>query len=117
MRSIREAIERVPAVDCNPLDRASFYVEELKYGPGPGKLEVAEWEEMVAQLETLLRDAGVSSMSGEELLEAIFYYGNSVAGSFGMSFQLGLSVFLDGLMHGIALGAGLDSEPRNPKGQ
>lgn len=118
MKSVREAIERVPAVDRNALDRASFYVEALKYGPGPGKLELAGAEEIVAQLDTLLRDAGVkTSMTGEELLEAIFYYGDSLSHHLGTTFRVGVSMFLDGLMHGIAFGAGLDGEPRDPKGE
>ena len=104
--------QRDPSSDPTPLDRASFYVEELKYGPGAGRLEGVDAEQIVAQLEVLLRDAGVSSMTGEQLLDAMVYYGVSLASSFTTHPTITLSLFLDGLMHGIALAGGLVGEPR-----
>lgn len=106
---------RDPSTDRTPLDRASFYVEELKYGPGSGKLERAEFDQVVAQLEVLLRDAGVTSMTGLELLEAMDYYAISLARTLGVPPTFTRSIFLDGLMHGIALTAGLEGDHRNPR--
>jgi hypothetical protein len=104
--------ERNPSADPTPLDRASFYVEELKYGVGPRRLEQAKSGEIAAEFESLLRDAGVTSMTGEELARAMVYYGRSLANTFRTPRTIALSMFCDGLMHGIALAAGLTAEPR-----
>jgi F0F1-type ATP synthase membrane subunit c/vacuolar-type H+-ATPase subunit K len=110
-------VTRDPSADRNPLDRASFYVENLKCGAGPGRLERASKDELVAELEVLLRDAGVTQMTGQQLAGAIDYYGESLAANFGAPRLICLSAFVDGLMHGIALAAGLEGELRNPRGQ
>ena len=109
------SLTRNPSVDRNPFDLASFYVEELKYGPGPGQVEGASREQIVGQCEVLLRDAGVTSMTGAELIDALDFYGESLARSFGVPRVLTLSCFVDGVMHGIALAAGLEGPHREPK--
>lgn len=103
---------RDPSANPTPLDWASFYVEELKYGPGPGNLEVAAPNEVVAELEALLRDAGITSMTGEELAKAMTFYGVSLSKSLRIHRMIASSLFLDGLMHGIAFGAGLKGSHR-----
>jgi len=55
---------RDPSANPTPLDWASFYVEGLKYGPGPGQLEAASGRETADQLEALLRDAVDGFMHG-----------------------------------------------------
>lgn len=107
--------DRSPSADPNALDWASFYVEELKYGSGPGTLERAMPGEIAEQLDRLLRDAHVpDAMPGAELERAMLYYGASLANTFRMPRVLALSIFCDGLMHGIALAGGLKGKPRNP---
>ncbi len=98
-----------------PLDRASLYVESLKYGGGAGKVRAAGWDETVGQMETLLRDAGVRSMTGAELLEALEFYERSLVRGLCAPLLLVRSCFLDGLMHGIALAGGLEGQRRDPK--
>lgn len=90
------------------LDRASFWVEELKYGPGEKTVEQITMDEYAAQMEVLLRAANVTSTTGEELLEASKFYAVSQAKSFGVNVILTYSIWLDGLMHGVALTAGLE---------
>jgi hypothetical protein len=107
--------ERDPRVDRTPLDRASFYIEQLKYGPGAGKVEGVSADQMISQLEVLLRDARVDSMTGYQLERAALYYGRSLATSLQMPEILAGSCWLDGLMHGIAFAAGLRAEPRRPR--
>jgi hypothetical protein len=106
---------RNPSADPTPLDRASWYIESLKYGAGPGVLEATEWDAVVGQMETLLRDAGAQSMTGAELLEATEYYSRSFAGTLGVPILLTRSLFVDGLMHGIALAGGVEGEPRDSR--
>jgi hypothetical protein len=108
-------MSRNPSVDQNPLDRASFYIEELKYGPAAGDVERVTVDEFAGQLEVLLRDAGVTSMTGAQLADAAQYYGRSLARSFATNPVLAGSCFIDGLMHGIALAGGLQGELRDPR--
>jgi hypothetical protein len=106
---------RNPSADRTPLDEASFYIEELKYGARAGQVEPASRGEMTAALEVLLRDAGVATMTGAALGDASLYYGDSDARSFGLPRLIGRSIFLDGLMHGIEFAAGLKGALREPK--
>lgn len=109
---------RQPFVDRNPLDRASFYIESLKYGPRAGDLEPATRKEAANLLEALLRDAGITSMTGAELDVALDYYAESYAEQIiGLPPIIIKSLLIDGLMHGIALTAKLEGELRNPKGR
>ncbi|HWF25212.1 MAG TPA: hypothetical protein VG275_07185 [Solirubrobacteraceae bacterium] len=103
---------RDPTKDPTPLDRASFYVESLRYGAGPGKIEGVDFDQMVSQMEALLRDARVTNMSGSELIVASEYYVRSLARSFRCPPVLARSVWHDGLTHGIALAGGLEGELR-----
>lgn len=109
---IRAALGRDPREDRNPLDMASFYIEELKYGPGPQQLVGVSTKDVQVQLEGLLRDARVATMTGEELMEALEYYARNMALQFRLPLVLVRSVFLDGAMHGIALAGQLSAEPR-----
>lgn len=100
-----------------PLDLAGYYVEDLKYGAGDGVVETVTRERMVHQLEVLLRDAGVSSMTGAELLAAVIPYGRGLSGHLGIPEILARSIFVDGLMFGIALAGGLSgTDPRERLG-
>jgi hypothetical protein len=106
---------RNPSIDPNALDRASFYIEDLKYGPGPGPVEHLTRDQLTGQLEVLLRDAGITSMTGAELREAMEFYGESLAESFRAPRLLTFSCWVDGVMHGIALAAGIEGEHRQAK--
>lgn len=108
---------RDPSADPTPLDRASFYIEALKFGPGPGAVELLTNEDIAGQLETLLRDAGVTSMSGEELWHASTYYGQSFASTLSCRIGIPLSIWVDGMMHGLALAGKIEGEHRVAKGQ
>jgi hypothetical protein len=94
----------------NPFHRASFYIEQMKYGPGPKSIEGATYDQFAAQLELLLREAGIETMSGSELVETLDWYGRSFAHHFRMHPLLAKSIFCDGVMHGIAFAAGLSGE-------
>jgi hypothetical protein len=98
----------------NPLDCASFYIEELKYGDDAGILTPIDKQEAVAFLEALLRDAKVSSITGAELDSALDLYAGDFARMFGLSLIVAKTIFVDGLAHGIALAAGLEGHPRDP---
>ena len=52
-------------------------------------------------------------MTGEELATAMLYYGANIARTFGIPRTIAVSMFCDGLMHGIALAGGLTAEPRD----
>lgn len=110
-------MSRDPSTNPTPLDKASFYIESLKYGPGPGAVEGASLDEVVGQLDCLLRDAQVDSMSGQQLRDALEYYVQSFVRQFGLPPLLIRSLWCDGLMHGIALAGGITGEHRNPVGQ
>lgn len=107
---VREALGRDPREDRNPLDMASFYIEELKYGPAP--VTKVTTDDVQVQLEGLLRDAGVTTMTGAELMDALEFYARSTAVSFRLPLVLTRSLFLDGVMHGIAFARGVSAEPR-----
>jgi hypothetical protein len=109
---VREALGRDPREDRNPLDMASFYIEELKYGPSPEKVVSVSTDDVQVQLEGLLRDADVATMTGEELIRALEYYARSLSITFRVPLILSRSLLLDGMMHGIALAGGLSAEPR-----
>lgn len=96
----------------NALHQASFAVEELKYGPGEGKLEFMPAKEIDTQLATLLEAAGVTDITPEELRGAMEYYGVNFTNMLGGSKLVNYSVFIDGVMHGLALAAGLKGKPR-----
>jgi hypothetical protein len=96
----------------NPFHQASFYVEWVKYGRAPGKLVGATFEEIEADVARLLEDAEVTSMTAAELVETCDYYAESYALLFGIRRLVTKTMFLDGVMHGIAFAAGLKGEPR-----
>lgn len=102
----------------NPFHLASFYVEDLKYGDRQGEIvrtSAAEFDHMITRL---LYDAGLEGLiEPERLRGALSYYGDSFAISFNTTPELALSVFVDGVLHGIALAGGLHGQTRNPKGE
>jgi hypothetical protein len=106
---------RDPNEHPNALDWASFYVEDLKYGPEAAKVTTVDPPQIAAQLEVLLRDAGIGSMTGTELESAVVYYAQSWADAVQLNRTMTLSVFIDGLMHGIAIAGGLrGTHPSSP---
>jgi hypothetical protein len=102
----------VTADPSNPFHQASFYVEAIKYGRAPGRLVGATKDEITGDVEALLRDAGVDSMTGRDIVESCDFYAESYAQQFGIRQILAKTMFLDGVMHGIAFAAGLKGEPR-----
>ncbi len=97
----------------HPLHAASLYVEELKYGPGPRVVEGVTKALIVGQREALLREAGVNA-DARLLVEDTNHYATSFERSLGVRAILARSIFMDGLMHGVALAAGLRAEePRS----
>lgn len=98
------------------LDWASFYVESVKYGARKGTVQSVDADQLAAQFEVLLREAGVTAMTGAELLDALPYYVNGLAAQFKMSPRHAGSCFVEGLMLGVALGGGLRGQERNPRG-
>lgn len=113
------ALERDPVQDRTPLDEASFYLERMKFGPTPGpSVKEVPAREKRAMMEALLREANVGAMSGEELHTASVCYGHSImrgvlqAESWGVPLEQVLrELWLDGVMHGVALAAGLRADP------
>lgn len=93
----------------NPLHGASFYIEELKFGQGPLTVTGATTAELVAQYEGLLRDAGIE-LDSKLLVETLDFYGRSFERSFHVHAVLAKSIFSDGIMHGLALAAGLKGQ-------
>lgn len=106
---------RNPSRRPTPLDWSSFYIESLKYGPGSGAVEGVTRDQITAQLETLLRDADVSSMTGAELIDACDFYAESLARALGLPVIMVKTLWLDGLMHGIAFAAGVRGEHRHSR--
>lgn len=96
----------------NPFHQASFYVEWVKYGRAPGRLVAATVEEITADVARILEDAGVETMSAADLVATCDYYAESYAQQFGVSRLVAKTMFLDGVLHGIAFVAGLKGEPR-----
>lgn len=96
-----------------PLDLASFYLHATKKSAmqvAPGIAATVD-EQTWALLETILRDAGVSCMTGRELAEACEYYVASSALILQAPEILVRALWVDGLIHGIALSGGLTAEP------
>lgn len=94
----------------NPFHQSSFYVEELKYPAGePGTPKITE--DARGQIEALFRDAGIDSMSSEEFLATMVFYGDTWMQLVGIDPLVAKSIFADGVMHGIAFAAGLKADP------
>lgn len=95
------------------LHSASLYVEELKYAEGPRRLEAVAPKAIAAQFDLLLRDAGIEGLDPAEIVADSYIYGRSFEASLLVPRQFAHSIFVDGLLHGLALGARLrGSEPR-----
>lgn len=89
------------------LHAASLYVEELKYAEGPRRLALQDPDAVAAQFDLLLRDAGIKGLDPAEIVGDSYVYGRSFEASIHVPRQLAHSIFVDGLMHGVALAAGL----------
>lgn len=96
----------------NVMHQASFYIERLKYGDGPRAVELVAADSMSEQVEHLLQAAGVTDLTADEFNDAASYYGRSFSRQFGGSALVAKSIFVDGIMHGLALAAGLRGESR-----
>lgn len=94
----------------NPLHQASFYVEALKYGPGSRRLERVGEDEFCVQLERIIADTRTDA-TPEQLIEAFGYYGDSFAEQLNLSPLVAKSIFVDGVLHGMALAGGLHGQP------
>lgn len=95
----------------NPLHLASFYIERLKYGPGPGRIEGVTHEEVISQLRTLLEASSINTITAEELYATCQYYSASWSRVIRIDPVFLHSLFVDALMHGIALASGLEGPP------
>lgn len=100
----------------HPLHRASFYIEDLKWGrdrwDGPDAdpaITAIGQDAIVAQIEMLLRDVDLD-LDAEGLRAATDHYAESFAKQFGVSELVARSIFVDGLLHGIALKAGMEGD-------
>lgn len=103
---------RIAKLDAsNPLHRASFWLEELKYGPGERRVEAVTFEEIEDQFRGLLADLNLTDVSAEQVVDAARYYGGSFALIFRIPEAVALSIFVDGLLHALALAAGKTAEP------
>lgn len=96
---------------AHALHGASLYVEELKYAEGPRRLEAVTPESLAEQLGLLFRDANLRELDPAEVVKDSYFYGLSFELTLGINRQLTHSIFIDGLLHGLALGAGLRAEP------
>jgi hypothetical protein len=91
------------------LHKASFYIERLKFGEGPGKVETVKAKDYAEQIGLILRDAGFDHLDPEQLIEDCLYYGKSYEQLFGVRELFALSIFVDGLIHGLAVAGGLEA--------
>lgn len=107
-----------------PLHLASYYVEELKYGAGEGQLVKVTIGDLASQVRRLLDDAAANLTNAEHLtvmdekqvlIDAVFY-GRSNAEQMNVEESAAVSIFIDGVLHGGALVAGLRGEHRSLKG-
>jgi hypothetical protein len=105
----------VRADPTNALHRASFYLEEAKYGAGPDLIIEQTMEMVLAFNAALLEAAGLSdTITPEELIDACHYYAHSYSNNLLMPCLIANSIFTDGVQHGIALARGLEL-PNNPR--
>lgn len=96
-----------PVVDpSNPFHQASFYLEDLKWGEGPRTARPPEMQNFREEAIVLLREAGVT-MDPDEFVEAVWYYSANWARTTGGPAEIIHSIFLEGVMLGIAFHAGL----------
>jgi hypothetical protein len=96
----------------NPFHRASLIIEDLKYGEGAKRVEVVPEPNMKAQLTALLITAKITTVTAEQILDAIGFYGESNARALRVPEVIARSIFIDGVMHGLAVAGGLGRSPR-----
>lgn len=109
----------------HPLHRASVAVEEAMYGEvkGGNHSGIASVEAFTPYLDTLLKQAGLDEVDAAEVMDDAAYYGHNIAhevvgpGEAFVFAPLAYSIFLNGLMHGIALAGKIEpAEPRIKEG-
>lgn len=109
----------IPPDTTNPLHRASFYLEHMKEMIGataPGVAVARTEEQMVAEMELLLREGGIDWTTGKEVWDAAQFYGDSFALQFRLPRLIVFSLWSDGFMHGIAMARRLEADhPHDPR--
>lgn len=96
----------------NPVNRASFWLEDLKFGDGPREIEILGPDELDAQLGVLIRDLDlVDYVTAKQVRDAIDFYGESFSRQLNTRSVVARAIFLDGMMHGLALAARKDADP------
>lgn len=91
----------------NPIHLAGLYVEELKYQGDDKAVVGMTWDGVRPQIEQLIREGGIEGLTVDQVIEAVKFYGDLFAIVLNLSPFVTLSIFLDGLMHGMAVAAGL----------
>lgn len=102
-------------VPDNALHRASLWLEDFK-STRDGKVKAVDQDTMVVEFDQLIAACGLTGVTGSDLFEGCIFYGDNFADS--MFGRIGLivttqagpatindvlrSVWMDGLMHGIA---------------
>ena len=96
----------------NPVHQAGLFIEWLKYGAGPAQVEIVGEDELGRQLGELIAKSGrEEDVTAAQIIGAVCYYADSCAVSFNLSPLASRSVFMDGLMHGMALASGIVLDP------
>lgn len=98
----------------HPLHRASVVVEEVMFGDvkADNTSSVTTADEFVPFLVELFEQAGLE-IDAEQVMDDALYYGANFKHMVGVEETLAYSIFLNGLMHGVALAAQL--EPNDPR--
>lgn len=94
----------------HPLHAASLYVEELKYADRDRGIRGLTFVELETLFGLLLRDAEVGDVDPGQMADDCDFYAEHFARLLKVPVVLAKSVFVDGLMHGIALAGGLRGE-------
>lgn len=94
--------------------KAGFYIEAMKYGPGPNAVEKTSREQITSQIECLLRDANLD-LDAREIVDAQMFYAESLSIILGVPPMIALTIFLDGTMHGLAVAGKLEAPNPYPE--
>ena len=94
----------------SPLHAASLYIEQLKYGRGERTVEIVPAKGVAEQLGLMFRDAGIEGIDPAQVMVDAVWYGHSFAHSIGIDEFVARSIFVDGILHGVALAAKLRGE-------
>lgn len=115
-----------PPIDPNVPDafnRAGFYVEKLKYVGGDQSLTGITQEQILEQLDKVLHDAAINSMTAEEVRDKLEDLAlNFLANVAPLILKNEISpqivfrsVLYDGFLYGLAIGAGLEAMSPKPE--